>query len=260
MKCPFIMRNCTKCKKLLVANEINFSKAKNGKYGLNSVCKECKHKSYIENKKDISKKQKIYRENHKSEIKEKDKKYREKNKEKLREKSKQYYKNNKEHVLEYQKKYREENKEKIKEYMNEYYLDNCEDIKDRIRDYNKNNPQIRLNSHNKRRALKENGEGITKEQWLEMMEFFNWCCAYSGEYIGGDNNKNRSIDHIISLNKNGEHEVWNCVPMYRRYNSSKMDNDMIEWYMRQDFFDINRLMRIYEWQEYAFKKWYQTNN
>ena len=42
MRCPFCIKKCTKCGNLLVANSINFSKQKKGKYGVNSVCKPCK--------------------------------------------------------------------------------------------------------------------------------------------------------------------------------------------------------------------------
>ena len=85
-----------------------------------------------------------------------------------------------------------------------------------------------------------------------MMEFFEWKCAYSGITLSKEI---RSIDHIISLSEGGEHEIWNCIPMYMPYNSSKKNKDMVTWYKQQDFFDIDRLMKIYEWQEYAFEKW-----
>ena len=65
----------------------------------------------------------------------------------------------------------------------------------------------------------------------------------------------RSIDHIKPLVKGGEHEVWNTVPMYRPYNSSKRDKDMEEWYQEQDFYSEERLQKIYEWQEYAYNKY-----
>ena len=32
MKCPFAIKVCTKCKKILVANEINFRKKKDGRH------------------------------------------------------------------------------------------------------------------------------------------------------------------------------------------------------------------------------------
>ena len=87
------------------------------------------------------------------------------------------------------------------------------------------------------------------------MSFFDWKCAYSDEYIGGKQNYQRTIDHIIPLNSGGEHEIWNLVPMTRSLNSSKQDRDMLEWYKEQDCYDPNRLAKIYEWQEYARKKW-----
>ena len=31
MKCPFVIRVCTKCKRILVANKINYRKEKKGK-------------------------------------------------------------------------------------------------------------------------------------------------------------------------------------------------------------------------------------
>ena len=87
-----------------------------------------------------------------------------------------------------------------------------------------------------------------------MMKFFNWTCAYSEEYIGGSNNKNiRSIDHIVPLDNGGEHEIWNCVPMLKSYNSQKRISNMLEWYLKQPFFSIERLTKIYEWRIYAIK-------
>ena len=85
-----------------------------------------------------------------------------------------------------------------------------------------------------------------------MMQFFEWRCAYSGIIL--DKN-NRSIDHIISLSNGGLNEPWNCVPMLRNLNSSKSTNDMMNWYSQQVFFDIDRLLKIYEWIEYAWNKW-----
>lgn len=208
MKCPFCIKICTKCKRILVANTINFRKAKKGKYGLYGNCKEC------------------------------DKKWREEHKEEIAKEKRYYYENNKEHILDYQK---------------EYYENNKKEIKEKSKEYRENNPEKVFNQHSKRRQLEENqGNGITKEQWIEMMEFFNWKCAYSGLPLNKDN---RSIDHIIPLNKNGEHEIWNVLPMEKHLNISKFTNDMEDWYIQQDFFDIDRLLKIYEWIKYAYNKW-----
>ena len=144
-------------------------------------------------------------------------------------------------IAEQQKQYYEANKERIAERYNQYHQ----------------TPQGQANSLNRtvrRRArMKNQGNGITKDQWLEMMNFFNWKCAYSSEVLSEKGQ--RSIDHIKPLVKGGEHEVWNTVPMYRPYNSSKRDKDMEEWYQEQDFYSEEKLQKIYEWQEYAYNKY-----
>lgn len=218
MKCPYVAKVCSKCKRILVASIINFNRQKGGLYGLTSSCKDCIH---------------IYRMKNKQRDLEYQKKYREKNKERISERDKKYREENKEHYKEWRDKHKEERKEYDKKYREE-------------------NPHIRFNGHHRRKQEKENGKGITKEQWLEMMEFFNWKCAYSGIELNKDN---RNVDHIIPLSKNGEHEIWNCVPMYNSYNFSKKDKDMLDWYVQQNFFLEERLNKIYEWIKYAKNKW-----
>lgn len=257
MKCPFCIKQCSKCKQLLVAYKNNFNKHPNGKYGLQNKCKNCisqyNKQNYEENqdhKKELSKK---YSQTHKEEKREKNKKYYKDNKEELKEYRKQYYEINKEEILEKQKEYQEKNKEQIKKQRKEHYENNKEKLQKISKEYRENNPHIVLNNHIKRRCLEENqGKGITKEQWLEMMNFFDWKCAYSGVQL---NRENRSIDHIIPLTSNGEHEVWNCVPMYMPYNSNKNTLEMLNWYKNQEYFSEERLNKIYEWVEYARNKW-----
>lgn len=216
--CPFVIKVCSKCGKILVANKTNFRSDKGGKWNLKSRCRQCGKEYDKERRKDEDRK-----------------KY-------LQEYNKQYRESNKEYLKKWKEQYRKEKKEEIKEYNKQYY-----------KQWKEDNPEKIFNNAQKRRHKIENqGRGISKEQWLEMMEFFDWKCAYSGIQLNKDN---RSIDHIISLNKNGLNEPWNCVPMYKNYNTSKHINDMIAWYKKQDFFDISRLMKIYEWQEYAFEKW-----
>lgn len=156
------------------------------------------------------------------------------------ERHKQWCENNKEKVTEYQKQYREDNKDKRHEQNKQY----------------RQTPQgqvVYFNSRQRRRTKEEQqGSGITKDQWLELMSFFDWKCAYSGETLTKDT---RSIDHIVPLNSNGDNMIWNCVPMTRSLNSSKNSKDMLEWYKEQDFYDPSRLQKIYDWQEYAYNKW-----
>ena len=259
MKCPFVIKKCTKCGELLVANTINFYKQKGGRWNLSPSCRKCnklRGKLYYNDNKD---KYKIYREEHREERKKYLNQYYRENKEELLEKNKQYYEDNKEFYKKYKKEWYEDNKERILEDRKQYYEENKDKILEYQKQYAQDNPDKIFNRTNKRRQLEENqGRGISKEQWYEMMEFFEFRCAYSGEYIGS-NSEYRTIDHIIPLFNGGLNEIWNCVPMHLSYNSSKRANDMIVWYKRQEFFDIDRLMKIYEWQEYAFEKWGDIN-
>ena len=283
MKCPFCMKICSKCKRLLVANSMNFVKKKHGKYGLNTNCKKCrneyrknnknqlkkqkkiyyesnkeyfkeKHKEYYENnKEEIKKRNKQYYDDNKEEIKKQNKQYRDKHKDEIKEYNKQYNKKHEEDIKEYMKKYREKYEKEKKEYDKRYREENKDKIKNYMEQYYKENPDKFFNYNNKRRSKEENqGNGITKEQWLEMMEFFEFKCAYSGKSLNKDN---RSIDHIIPLFNEGEHEIWNCIPMLKNLNSSKGINDMLDWYQQQDFYSEERLNKIYKWIEYAYKRW-----
>ena len=150
------------------------------------------------------------------------------------------------------KEYRKNNKDKIKAYRQ------TEEYKKKKREtdkkYRENHPEKNFNYHQKRRLQEETqGSGITKEQWLECMKFFDFKCAYSGESLTQDN---RSLDHIVSLNKNGDNEIWNLVPMKVNYNSSKQDREMLSWYKEQEYYSEERLDKIIEWYVYAFNKYY----
>ena len=237
MNIPYVMKKCNTCGKWLVANNINFYKEKKGKYGLRGQCKECR---------------KIYVDKNKQHTKEYNKKRYEDNREYLLNQAKKrqkenwddYYKRNKCKILKRKKIWYENNKNK-------------ESYKIKRKEYRDNNPHVQFNSNNKRRLREESqGRGITKEQWYEMMMFFDFKCAYSGEYLGNENNKDkRTIDHIVALDNNGENEIWNCIPMKKGYNTSKHTKYMLEWYLEQPFFSIERLTKIYEWRIYAYWKW-----
>ena len=169
MKCPYVMKKCTKCGEILHISR--FHKDKNGKYKTRPDCKECSRKY-----------QKEYNKNNKEKISKRQKIWYEENKDDILKRSKERYEKNKDSILEKQKEYNKK--------------------------WAKNNPEKILNRNNKRRNKEENqGNGITKEQWLEMMNFFDWKCAYSGEKM--KNNKSthgRTVDHIIALDNGGENE------------------------------------------------------
>ena len=246
---PYVFRMCRKCKNIKFI--CKFKKHKNCKFGFEYKCKDC-YKEYNkkyrnDNKEDILKRERKYKKTHKEDISSYNKKIQEEGY------YKNYYHNNKEKY----NKYRNDNRDKSKDYHKDYYNNNKEKINQTNKKWREYNPEKVLNYNIKRRE-KENyqGNGINQEQWLEMMNFFEWKCAYSGKYIGGDNkDRKRTIDHIVPLNNNGEHDVWNCIPMYANYNYSKSDSNMLDWYLEQPFFSMERLTKIYEWRIYAYWKY-----
>lgn len=244
MNTPYVFKKCNKCGRWLVASTVNFSKSKTGKYGLRHICKECD--------KAHSKK---YREEHKEELAEKRKKYKEENKEKIAQQQKQYYEKNRGIRIQWQRQYYQKNRERILQEHQEYFQNNKKERTAYQRQWKKTPAGIacKFNETVRRRQRKEQqGDGVTKEQWLEMMKFFGFKCAYSGIVL---NNDNRTVDHIEPLVKGGAHEIWNCVPMDRSLNSSKCDSDIEEWYPQQDFYDEDKLNKINEWHKYSYNKW-----
>ena len=39
------------------------------------------------------------------------------------------------------------------------------------------------------------------------------------------------------------------------FNKNKSTKDMLSWYQEQEFYSEERLQKIFEWQEYAYQKW-----
>ena len=290
MNIPYAMKKCSKCGRWLVASKVNFNKDKDCKYGLRSRCKECLKQDREANKEKERERQKRWYEANKDRIKaeRKSKKrdipkykvcsscgnillnttdnfrkvtksYSSKCKKCECKASKQWYDSHKEQRAEHDKIYYQEHKERKQETSKIWYQNNREKQLKRWQEYRKSDhgKQViaakRFNERNRRRLWKQNqGKGITSEQYKEVMSFFDWKCAYSGEKLKKDT---RTLDHIIPLKQGGDHEIWNLVPMVRSLNSSKCAKDMLEWYKEQDFYSEDRLAKIYEWQEYARRKW-----
>lgn len=211
-------------------------------------------KNYYKNQKKKRQYSKDYYNNHKKEKLQYSLNYYYDNHEEKINYSKKYYENNKEQKRKQYKEYYNLHKEQRKQYAKQWRLNNLDKVKENQKAWRKNNPN-KIFNYNQQRRNKENkqGNGITIEQWIECMKFFNWECAYSGEKL--IKGKNRTIDHIIPLNNKGVNEIWNCVPMLYSYNSSKQDEEMLKWYKKQEFYTEERLNKIYEWQRYAYDKW-----
>lgn len=208
---------CTKCKE-----EKPFTEFVKGhdRYGLQHWCNGCRKKYYEDNKEQIIKKIKKHYEENREQIAKQRKKHYEENKEQILKKNKKYYQNNRDIIIK-----NNQNNQK------EYYKNNKSKILKRHKKYYQNNPNKFANYSISRRQRKKNayGNGITKQEWLEIMNSTNWTCFYCGEYIGGKNNKNRTLDHIIPICKGGPHIKENLIPACKSCNSSKHNKMPFEW-------------------------------
>ena len=124
MKCPFVIKKCSKCGKLLVANTMNFYKDKNKKCGLRPECKICKikynNKYCIEHKDKRCESYSKYYYSHKEKVKKSKKEY------KQTEKGKEVTRNSKiksRHKRRAIEKNQTFTKEQIEEMM--LFFDNC---------------------------------------------------------------------------------------------------------------------------------------
>jgi len=77
-----------------------------------------------------------------------------------------------------------------------------------------------------RRRTIESESNFTSKDWLNLMQLWNWKCAYCGIKLGRGN---RSTDHIIPISRGGENKQDNIVPCCQSCNSRKNDRLLSEW-------------------------------
>lgn len=162
--------------------------------------RETQKKRYLENKDDINKRRREYREANKDKISQHNKNYSKKHKEKLKEK-------------------RDNNKDWMREYNKKYYMDNVEREKKRSYDYKKakrkydklysfkdllrvyiNRGLLRKN-HNKKWCKTENILGCSFNEFKSYLEskFESWMTWENRGLYNGELNYGWDIDHIIPL-------------------------------------------------------------
>jgi len=226
-------KECTQCKVLKGVGCFGISNSQFARR--QSKCKECRSEYYKNNKKYISKKQRIYEAENREEInrKRRDKRRQKKinneqeiikvfgsvdefnkylnEKDRLRtnKRNREWYKENSDSIKENKKKYRKENNYRIKKYANEYYEEN------------KLSKLIYI--HDKR-AIENNVQtGLTEEQIARTFGHFGNRCCLTGDEC--------EIDHVIplSLGKAGN-VVENILPLNKKLNSSKGNKNLFDWF------------------------------
>lgn len=83
---------------------------------------------------------------------------------------------------------------------------------------------------------------LTEKEWEFAVKYFDHRCCYCGVSV-----PNLTKDHIVPLKQGGKLNRENVVPCCGSCNSSKKDNDLIDWYQKQEFFDELKLVKIHDY-------------
>jgi 5-methylcytosine-specific restriction endonuclease McrA len=138
----------------------------------------------------------------------------------------QHYLANRDRLLDRSKRWGRDNKERKLKYQREYYAKNRERIRVEQKAYRQDNPEVDRNLRRlKRVRRKELGViDLTTQEWLEVLECFDYCCAYCFQSGVG-----LTQDHVVPISKGGNHTKSNVVPACVTCNSSKHARDLNSW-------------------------------
>lgn len=123
----------------------------------------------------------------------------------------------------YMKVWQKTHKEWISNYRKEWLVLNP-DKKEKFylykQEWRKKHPENEKLTQERRKAnlLGAKINDFTVNQWVELLELFNSCCAYCGGYFS-----NLTQDHIIPLSRGGNHTKENIVPACISCNCRKND-------------------------------------
>jgi len=173
--------------------------------------------NYQKNKQIILKKRKRYYEKNKEYLKEIFAEYYKENKEKLKEKQRNYYENNKENVFKSNKRWIENNKEKSYLIKQKYYQ-------------TEKGKLSRQRIKCRRRARERNIiNTLTSKEWLDILEAYNYRCAYCGVEFNCENLPTK--DHVIPISRGGNNTKENVVPACKSCNCKKFNKLLSEMEM-----------------------------
>jgi len=171
-----------------------------------------------QNKERYKKYQIKYRETHPERISESKKKWLERNPEY----NKEYYQANREKIIGKSKIWRKINHKKILEKVKLWQKDHPDEVLERIRKYSKTEKgkACKQRVETKRRVrMREIINTLTAKEWLDILEKYNYVCAYCGTEFGCENLPTK--DHVIPISKGGNNVKENIVPACRSCNAKK---------------------------------------
>lgn len=163
------------------------------------------------------------------------------NKERIQAANKQRYLDNKEITIRRAREWAIRNPEKMQASRDSWVANNPDKNREAKRAWIKNNPErmkelvskwcaenpekVAAWSHNRRVKLVNSPFPI--EAWKKLLVLFDGHCPYcktSGHKL--------TIDHLVPVSQGGTNDIWNLVPCCLSCNSSKCDEDFLQWFPR----------------------------
>lgn len=84
-----------------------------------------------------------------------------------------------------------------------------------------------------------------KTDWDNCKAYFGFCCSYCGLLENKFDKKTKlTKDHFRPSNWGKIDAVFNIVPACQRCNSSKGKKNVYEWYTKQPFYSVQRIIFI----------------
>lgn len=114
-------------------------------------------------------------------------------------------------------------------------------------EYRRTNWQAKSNRRRTRKR-QAGGNGITRERWIEIMAEWGYSCAYCGRHRREVRNKlsraDLEMDHVVPI-PIGPDDAANIVPACKRCNTSKSDNDLLQWAGKNGVNISDRVIDVY---------------
>jgi hypothetical protein len=156
---------------------------------------------------------------------------------------------NREKRLVTQKQYNK--REETKEYQNKMRRDGYR--KEYLSEYRKSNPN-KIKEYNKKYSNKKHK--ITMKEWDACRLYFDYRCAYCGKTWEQNKKETRKDLHQEHAYDDGANDLSNCIPSCQSCNSSKRENDYIEWYsINNPLFKQERIEKIDKWLIEEYKRY-----
>lgn len=120
------------------------------------------------------------------------------------------------------------------------YRNDCKECYNITRKLTKRKVITKFLNNTKHRTGEEST--YTLQDWRDVMLHFRGSCAYCRTKL-----TKLTKDHVVPISKGGQTIRPNIVPACPRCNSSKSDEDWVEWYNKQEFYTSEQMEVIRQW-------------